>query len=711
MSPMALAWPHALAALACFCWAALTLWIGRGRTGLPTALACAATGLWALAVAASPQAPLDGAAGAMEVVRTCSWIAILAVLCARLGLARARVFAIRFALLGAVLGAVSLLLAWPGAVPPPLLAATPFLRLALSLTTVLLAENTWRNADEATRWHVKLPCIVLGGLAGFDMVIYADAALSGAFSAILLDARPPLAAVMLPLLAAAVGRDRRWRARPALSREVVLHGATLIASGGYLLVIGAFGEGVRHLDPRWGGAAEAGLLAAALMILVTALSARSVRSRLRRLLVEHFFAARYDYRREWLRCIELLSAPEGDSPTRAVRAMADAVDSPAGVLLLLDTRPGQAPRLEWAGSWNRAALPHALPEQDGLLAALGSGEHVLRFGAAEGTGLAGEQVLRQGPALLAAFGPLWLAVPLLHHRQGLSGVILLAHPRAAFSLDMETLDLLRMVGREVAMFLAEITAAERLAEGKRLADYAKRFAFVAHDLKTASSQLGLVLSNAEANLQDPEFQQDMLLTIRRSAERIDSLIARLRPGENSAESSAETTGGSPGEATAPGRTDPLARLRAIAAGRTHPLRLLAEVGEVQTVSMAPDAFDSAVVHLLDNAAEASPPGAAVVLRLWHRGDALLLDIADSGPGLSADFVRDELFRPFRTTKRHGSGIGAWQARELLRAAGGDITVISWPGAGTTMRLTLPQTRQAPLPRPARAFIGSEITAK
>ncbi len=53
------------------------------------------------------------------------------------------------------------------------------------------------------------------------------------------------------------------------------------------------------------------------------------------------------------------------------------------------------------------------------------------------------------------------------------------------------------------------------------------------------------------------------------------------------------------------------------------------------------------------------------------------------------FIRDELFRPFRSTKSGGYGIGAFQTRELIRAAGGDVEVISEKGAGTTMRILLP----------------------
>ena len=57
--------------------------------------------------------------------------------------------------------------------------------------------------------------------------------------------------------------------------------------------------------------------------------------------------------------------------------------------------------------------------------------------------------------------------------------------------------------------------------------------------------------------------------------------------------------------------------------------------------------------------------------------------------MNETFIRDELFLPFRSTKSGGYGIGAFQTRELIRMAGGDIEVISKPGAGTTMRIALP----------------------
>ena len=718
---------YAGSAAVCLVWTLLILASGRGRTARLLAAACGIAALWALAVALTPGNPLGGAAGLLEVMRWLVWGALLLVLYGRvagpggdgrrlaLGFATAAAPATATALVFLLLPAAAGLGAAAAAIAPFALLA----RLGLALLVVLLAENLYRNAEEAERWHVGLPCIALGGLGAFDVVLYADAALSRGFSAVLVDARAALTALATPLLAIAAARDSRWRRDPPVSRQVVFHGATLVVAGAFLLAIGALGEGLRRFDLAWGPTAQVSLIAAALIALAVATSARSVRSRLRRLVVDPFFTARYDYRREWLRCADALSAADDGAPPehRAIRAIADAVDSPAGVLLQREAGPDAGSGLRWAGSWNLPAEFLVLPEEDPLPAALRGGQ-----GTAQGVGVApgaapgavllatpadgappGAPAIAAPPELLRAYGPLWLAVPLPHGREGLAGLVLLAPPRAPFALDAEVFELLRTIGREVAMFLAERRAAERLVDERRLQDYAKRFAFVAHDVKTVSSQLSLLLANAEENLQDPEFQHDMLLTVRAAAARINALILRLgqpgdvpmeapgtaaeaAPGAGSGAAPSGTAGGAAAEA---GVTEATGRLRALAAAkRPHPV--IVEAEEVPRAAIAPARFDTAIGHLLNNAVEASPAGEAVRIRVGAaEAGRILVEIIDRGSGMTPEFVRDALFRPLRTSKRQGSGIGAWQARELLREAGGELVVLSRPGAGTTMRVLLP----------------------
>jgi signal transduction histidine kinase len=240
-----------------------------------------------------------------------------------------------------------------------------------------------------------------------------------------------------------------------------------------------------------------------------------------------------------------------------------------------------------------------------------------------------------------------------------------------------------------------------LQQTRELREYSQRFAFVIHDIKNVSGQLSMLLANAERHADNPEFQRDMLTTVRASVARITRLLTRLQAGA---------------QERAHALIEPVERIGDVveAFRRTGGAAVTLEAdGGDAGVAIDPDVFDTVVTHLLTNAVEATSgmangPGngtastagngpvngaggvARVVVR--HEATSVLIDIIDEGPGMSADFIRDRLFRPFATTKTDGHGMGAYQARELLRAAGGDLLVLSRPDAGTTMRLLLPCVR-------------------
>jgi signal transduction histidine kinase len=94
-------------------------------------------------------------------------------------------------------------------------------------------------------------------------------------------------------------------------------------------------------------------------------------------------------------------------------------------------------------------------------------------------------------------------------------------------------------------------------------------------------------------------------------------------------------------------------------------------------------------HVLSNALEASPPGAAVTIATTAAKQAVHIAISDQGPGMTQQFVNEELFRPLKSTKHGGFGIGGYQVRELMRDLGGDVTVESTVGQGTCVTLSLP----------------------
>jgi signal transduction histidine kinase len=67
----------------------------------------------------------------------------------------------------------------------------------------------------------------------------------------------------------------------------------------------------------------------------------------------------------------------------------------------------------------------------------------------------------------------------------------------------------------------------------------------------------------------------------------------------------------------------------------------------------------------------------------------MIRVSDNGHGMSQSFIRDELFKPFRSTKDGGFGIGAFEAREIARAHGGRLEVESRPGEGSSFTIYLP----------------------
>ena len=75
--------------------------------------------------------------------------------------------------------------------------------------------------------------------------------------------------------------------------------------------------------------------------------------------------------------------------------------------------------------------------------------------------------------------------------------------------------------------------------------------------------------------------------------------------------------------------------------------------------------------------------------------------------MTPDFIRNDLFKPFRTTKGNaGMGVGVYEAREFAHALGGELNVVSQPGFGTTFTLRLPLAGEG---APGRA--GHRETAK
>ena len=94
-------------------------------------------------------------------------------------------------------------------------------------------------------------------------------------------------------------------------------------------------------------------------------------------------------------------------------------------------------------------------------------------------------------------------------------------------------------------------------------------------------------------------------------------------------------------------------------------------------------------HLIQNAIEATASNGQVAVRLRREQRTAVVELSDTGAGMSEQFIRERLFTPFDTTKTAGMGIGVFESREYIREVGGSLEVRSEPQVGTTFRVILP----------------------
>jgi len=79
----------------------------------------------------------------------------------------------------------------------------------------------------------------------------------------------------------------------------------------------------------------------------------------------------------------------------------------------------------------------------------------------------------------------------------------------------------------------------------------------------------------------------------------------------------------------------------------------------------------------------------VMVRLLRELRTAVVELSDTGHGMSAQFIRERLFTPFESTKTAGMGIGVFESREYIREVGGHLEVSSVQEVGTTFRVILP----------------------
>jgi putative PEP-CTERM system histidine kinase len=675
------------------------LWLQRRRNTFGPAqqaviMAAGVTGLWAIAGALAGIA--SSATSLAESLRNLAWLFALYRLFAvdgrhaSMGPVRPLVAALAFVELTQMM-----IWAWfvaRGVEPQGVMFRTLMMfHLLVAIGALVMLHNLYGSASSLARRVLLGPCAAMALIWAVDLNVDAIGYIAGTTPTMLAALRGLLGLPVAALLVlGGMGATGNARFRP--SRTVAFRSASLLLIGGYLAALVAVSQWLERSGGDYVSLLQLTLVVAAIGATVVVLPSRRIRGWLHVTLAKHLFQHRYDYRSEWLRFTRTIAENTGDRASleeRVIRAVADITDSPAGLLLT----PSDAGPFELAASWQ---WPMAQVPAEALDSAAVRGIEARAYVAdldALRAGRADPATLPPLPEWLLAEPRAWAMVPLLHFER-LVGAVVLARPAHARLLDWEDFDLLRVAGQQLASYLAEHSGQAALAEAARFDDFHRRIAFVMHDIKNLASQMALLARNAEQHAENPEFRADMLVTLRNSADKLNALLARL------------SRYGSPAiAALEPVAADEVAASVVEQLKTRHPVVLVER--EHVDVSAERGSLEQVLLHLVQNAIDASAADATVFVRVAAEGIYGLIEVTDSGTGMSPEFVRSRLFKPFDSTKQGGFGIGAYEARELVRAMHGRLDVESREGLGTRFTVRLPRAETAEMITKLAADGGDE----
>lgn len=543
---------------------------------------------------------------------------------------------------------------------------------------VVNLERTFQAAVGTMRWRIKLVVLGLGMLGMVRLFTSSQALVYGAAD---LGLEPFNATALLlacGMISLSLRRTGHFGIDVYPSHTLLHRSLTVLLSGVYLFAVGAFAKWSSLLGGDTGFQVKAFIMLLALVGLTLLLLSDRAQEFSRSFVSRHLRRPRYDYRQAWHSFTEKTAVCAGALEyCEAVGRWASETFNVLSVTIWLADEDKR--RLSLGAS--TALTPGdaaALVEKDDDLST------VISALAKEALPMNLDKIKEPWADTLRRFCPGYfekggskVVVPLVAGGE-LLGVMTLGDRVSGVPYAPEDFELLKTSSDQAAGGLLKLQLARRLLEAREMKAFQTMSTFFAHDLKNTASTLSLMLQNLPRHFDNPDFRQDALRSLGKCVGHINDLIAQLGQLRRGLELNRQSTALHEVVGAA------LASLELASSAR-----LEKKLNPVLASSLDGEQIGRVVTNLVLNAFEAMPNGGEVRVETGERPGWVVLTVADNGPGMSTEFVRKSLFRPFQTTKQKGMGIGLFHSKMIVEAHGGKIELDSVLGQGTTFRVLLP----------------------
>lgn len=542
-----------------------------------------------------------------------------------------------------------------------------FLIIGIVVNLVQL-ENTLRSSTGSKRWSIKYMIFGVGSVLAFMIYLSTQTLLFSTVDSRMFPVRSTVIILSVSMMAVFIAKHKLLDVDIFVSRYFVYNSVTVLAVGLYLLAVGLVTQGIRYFELPYGSFFSTIFVFISILSLVILLFAAALRRKAQLFINRHFYKHKYEFRDKWMETVEKIT------PQRSSREVSDTFTD-----LISETMFPSSVHL-WVFDPVSKTFAHCGkgPAPAGV-ERLSPGspfpstvqEKLSPFSAEEVKGGPAHELFNRTGTVICS--------PLVAGSE-VTGFILLGPDLAGTQYGQDDNELLKAVSTQAAVQIREIRLLEELTATKEMEAFSKMSSFIMHDLKNLTNSLSLISQNARHNMDNPEFQRDTIKTIDGTVTRMKSVIEKLSNLPRELELKKQLT--DVGEFIEKS-------LMRLAIPAEKDITLKKNLAACPPVLIDPEAFEMVILNLILNAYEAIQVSGEISLSAFPEGGSVNLTVSDNGRGMTDEYVAASLFRPFKSTKRNGLGIGLYQCKSIVEAHGGSIEVKSSPGVGTSFSIKLP----------------------
>jgi putative PEP-CTERM system histidine kinase len=547
-----------------------------------------------------------------------------------------------------------------------------------SVLILMNLERTLRASVGHMRWQIKYMVLGIGAIFGIRIYTNSQSLLFYSVNTGLTLVNTGVLIIANALLLRSLLRTGSFKLEFYPSHSFLYNSFTVLIAGIYLLIVGVAAKLIHYFEVESSIYLNAFLIFLAILGLSIILLSDRFRRRLKRFIGIHLKRSKYDYRKEWTEFAQATTSlmEIRDLCTAIVKKISKTFEALSVTLWLVDEKDEG---LVMGGS---TVLTDA--QAKGIASLKREGKELIRIMREKQVTVDLGETKESGAKDLEEINPDFLKEARIRYCAPLTasgrfiGLLALDERVAYEPFTLADFDLFKTIADQTASMLLNLQLAENLREAKEAEAFQTISAFMMHDLKNLASSLSLTIQNLPIHFENPDFRQDALKIMEQGVTRINRMCNQLSELGKKIELNIVEAD-----------LNHLVKNSVYCINGSSTVKLVTDLQPLPHLMVDTEQIQKVMTNLILNANEAVGGTGEIRVTTEQKNRWAIFSVSDNGCGMSEEFVERSLFRPFKTTKKQGIGIGLYQSKMIVEAHKGRIEVESEEGRGSTFRVFLP----------------------